>query len=114
MTMKQKFLKWLLEAEQTRARHAVHVLAGVSVTLGLLPCPSGGAAPSGRQLVLTGLVLICVLLLIGPVLNSMQSLFVFLGTLPGWIWPVAAGLLVVDLLRRKGRRYLVLARKAIA
>lgn len=87
----------------------LELAAGVALSLNLLPASLSPPSPTWRQLVIGLSALLLALLLIGPLLNAASDGLVLLGQLPGWFLLTLPLTGYSEYLRRKGRKYLLIA-----
>ena len=91
---------------QSKTRLTAQVLAGLAVTLRLLPTGSA-EPPSTTQLTLAAVALLLAILLCGPVLNAMSGVFRLLGNVPGWLFFLLLGGGTLEFFRQRGKSYFI-------
>ena len=91
---------------QSTWRPVAQVLAGLAVTLRLLPTVSA-EPPSSKQLAIAGVALLLAVMLCGPVINAMSDLFRLLGHIPGWLFFLLSGVGTLEFFRQRGKSYFV-------
>lgn len=83
-----------------------HILAGIALTLRLLPAIKPAQGVTTTQLVIAGIGLFIALIVSGPIINALSAVFGLMGYVPGWLMSTLLVSVVFDFYRRKGKAYL--------